>query len=194
MKKAGLPLGGPAFFLWCSRTWCTKVRKPLSFRRLCTKFEAGFGAVCKKTWCTKARKPLSFRQLCTKSGTEFGAVCEKTWCTKSRDPLSFRRLCTKSEAGFGAACEKTWCTKTRKPLSFRRLCTKSEAGFDYSAKARSKTFSACFKCSSVMVSGGSKRTFSPAGPAVMQRTPFSRHSLTISDAFLEAGVMAIISP
>lgn len=64
----------------------------------------------------------------------------------------------------------------------------------YSAKARSKTFRACFKCSSVTVSGGSKRTFSPAGPAVMHRTPFSRHSLTMSDAFWEAGVMAIIRP
>lgn len=42
----------------------------------------------------------------------------------------------------------------------------------YFAKARSKTFRACFKCSSVTVSGGSKRTFSPAGPAVMHRTPF----------------------
>ena len=64
----------------------------------------------------------------------------------------------------------------------------------YFAKARSKTFRACFKCSSVTVSGGSKRTFSSAGPAVMHRTPFSRHSLTISPAFLEAGVMAIIRP
>ena len=42
-----------------ARAWCTKPRKTLFLRFLCTKSQARFGAGSAGTWCTKPRKALS---------------------------------------------------------------------------------------------------------------------------------------
>ena len=114
---------------WPARTWCTKPRKTLFLRFLCTKSQVIFGAGPAKTWCTNSRKPLFLRFLCTKSQAIFGAGPAKTWCTNSRKPLFLRFLCTKSQAIFGTGPAGTWCTNSRKPLFLRLLCTKSQIRF-----------------------------------------------------------------
>ena len=58
---------------WPARTWCTKPRKTLFLRFLCTKSQVIFGAGPAKTWCTNSRKPLFLRLLCTKSQIRFAS-------------------------------------------------------------------------------------------------------------------------
>ena len=81
------------------------------------------------TWCTKSRRPLYLRSLCTKSHAFLCPLPAPTWCTKSRRPLFFRFLCTKSPAFFRPWPAPSWCTKSRRPLYLRFLCTKSPAFF-----------------------------------------------------------------
>ena len=50
------------------------------------------------TWCTKSRRSLFFRFLCTKSPAFFRPWPAPTWCTKSRESLYLRSLCTNSPA------------------------------------------------------------------------------------------------
>ena len=79
------------------------------------------------TWCTKNRRPLFLRSLCTKSPAFLRPWPAPTWCTKSRQPLYLRSLCTKSPAFFRPWSAPSWCTKSRRPLYLRSLCTKSHA-------------------------------------------------------------------
>ena len=100
-------------------TWCTKSRRPLFFRFLCTKSHAFLRPWPAPTWCTKSRRPLYLRSLCTKSRAFFRSWPAPTWCTKSRRPLFLRSLCTKSPAFFRPWPAPTWCTKSRRPLFLR---------------------------------------------------------------------------
>ena len=50
------------------------------------------------TWCTKSRRSLYLRSLCTKSHAFFRSWPAPTWCTKSRESLYLRSLCTNSPA------------------------------------------------------------------------------------------------
>ena len=73
------------------------------------------------TWCTKSRRPLYLRSLCTKSHAFLRPWPAPSWCTKSRRPLFFRFLCTKSHAFLRPWPAPTWCTKSRRPLYLRSL-------------------------------------------------------------------------
>ena len=79
------------------------------------------------TWCTKSRRSLYLRSLCTKSHAFFRSWPAPTWCTKSRESLYLRSLCTRSHAFLRPWPAPSWCTKTRRPLYLRSLCTKSHA-------------------------------------------------------------------
>ena len=52
------------------------------------------------SWCTKSRRPLYLRSLCTKSPAFLRPWPAPTWCTKTRRPLYLLSLCTKSPAFF----------------------------------------------------------------------------------------------
>ena len=108
-------------------TWCTKSRRPLFLRSLCTNSPAFFRPWPTPTWCTKSRRPLFFHSLYTKSHAFLRPWPAPTWCTKSRQSLYLRFLCTKSPAFFRPWPTPTWCTKSRQPLYLRFLCTKSRA-------------------------------------------------------------------
>ena len=58
------------------------------------------GRAAGASWCTKSRRPLFFRFLCTKSHAFLRSRPAPTWCTKSRRPLYLRSLYTKSRAFF----------------------------------------------------------------------------------------------
>ena len=81
------------------------------------------------TWCTKSRRPLYLRSLCTKSHAFLCPWPAPAWCTKSRESLYLRSLCTKSHAFLRPWPAPSWCTKPRRSLFFRFLCTKSHAFF-----------------------------------------------------------------
>ena len=83
---------------WPAPTWCTKSRRPLYLRSLCTKSHACLRPWPAPTWCTKPRRSLFFRFLCTKSPAFFRSWPAPTWCTKSRESLYLRSLCTNSPA------------------------------------------------------------------------------------------------
>ena len=116
----------PRFFARGRRAWWGAGRGAGVARAWCGR---GAGVARGATWCTKSRRPLYLRFLCTKSPAFFRPWPAPSWCTKSRRPLYLRSLCTKSHAFLRPWPAPTWCTKSRRPLFIRSLCTKSPAFF-----------------------------------------------------------------